>query len=185
MRRCVPLDQILEPSNENKEFAIGGVVTSVAIKTSKNGNPFGIVKIEDYTSCTEMMFFGQDYTKFRNYFEVGLFLFIRGKIQTKWGRDGDFEFKPLSMELLSEIRNKLFKEVKISLGLQFVNAQLIEQIQKTTSRYPGNFDFKMSVYDSDEKMDVLLLSRKQRVASTNEFVKELKELVGEENVVLA
>lgn len=43
----------------------------------------------------------------------------------------------------------------------------------------------MSVYDSDEKMDVLLLSRKQRVASTNEFVKELKELVGEENVVLA
>jgi DNA polymerase-3 subunit alpha len=185
MRRCIPLDQIFDSSNENKEFAIGGVITSVAIKTSKNGNPFGIVKIEDYTSSTEMMFFGQDYTKFRNYFEVGLFLFIRGKIQTKWGREGDFEFKPLNMELLSEIRNKLFKEVKISLGLQYINAQLIEQIQKTTARFPGNFDFKMSVYDADEKMDVLLLSRKQKVASTNEFVKELKELVGEENVVLA
>ena len=43
----------------------------------------------------------------------------------------------------------------------------------------------MSVYDSEEKMDVMLLSRKQKVASTNDFVKELKELVGEENVVLA
>ncbi len=143
------------------------------------------MKIEDYNSSMEMMFFGQDFVNFSKYMQVGLFLFIRGKVQTKWGREGDFEFKPLGMELLSEIRNKLFKEVKISLGLQFVNAQLIEQIQKTTARYPGNFDFKMSVYDSEEKMDVMLLSRKQKVASTNDFVKELKELVGEENVILA
>jgi DNA polymerase-3 subunit alpha len=116
---------------------------------------------------------------------MGLFLFIRGKVQTKWGREGDWEFKVTSMELLSEIRNKLFKEVKISLGLQFINAQLVEQIQETMAKFPGNFDFKLSVFDAEEKMDVLLLSRKQKVSSGNDFVKQLKELVGEENVILA
>lgn len=187
MRNCISLQTVFDTSNINKEFPIGGVVTNVMLKTSKNGNPFAIVKIEDYNSSMEMMFFGNEYTKFRNYFEVGLFLYIRGKIQSKWGRDGDFEFKPVSIELLSEIRDKLFKEVKVKVDARLVNSNFIEDLQKVMlkDKNRGTFDFKMSVYDSDEKMDVMLLSRKQKVASTNDFVKELKELVGEENVVLA
>ena len=184
MRRTIPLDQVFDPLNANKEFAIGGVVTSVQTKTSKNGNPFGIMKIEDYTSSMEMMFFGQDFVNYSKYMQMGLFLFIRGKMQTKWGREGDFEFKPINMELLTEIRNKIFREVKVSLGLQSVDMALIQQIQTAMQKHPGTFDFKLSVYDATENMDVLLLARKQKVASSNEFVKQLKELVGEENVVL-
>ena len=52
-----------------------------------------------------------------------------------------------------------------------------DAIQNTMVKFPGNFDFKLSVFDADEKMDVLLLSRNQKVASTNDFVKELKEIV--------
>ena len=106
-------------------------------------------------------------------------------MQNKWGREGDLEFKPINMELLSELRNKMFKEVKIILGLQQINAQLIEEIDAMATRYPGNFDFKLSVHDAEERLDVLLLSRKAKVASTNDFVKELKQIVGDENVVFA
>ena len=185
MRRCVALDQVFDPLNQNKEITIGGVVTNVQHKQSKNGNPFGILKIEDYGSSMEMMLFGQDYVNFSKFLNMGLFLFIRGKLQNKWGREGEWDFKPVSMELLSELRNKMFKEIKITLGLQQINAQLIEEIDAMTNRYPGNFDFKLSVHDADERLDVLLLSRKAKVASTNDFVKELKQIVGEENVVFA
>jgi DNA polymerase-3 subunit alpha len=185
MKRCVPLDQVFDPANQNKEITIGGVVSMVQHKQSKNGNPFGILKIEDYNSSMEMMLFGQDYVNFSKFLNMGLFLFIRGKLQNKWGREGDLEFKPINMELLSELRNKMFKEVKIILGLQQINAQLIEEIDAMATRYPGNFDFKLSVHDAEERLDVLLLSRKAKVASTNDFVKELKQIVGDENVVFA
>ena len=79
----------------------------------------------------------------------------------------------------------MFKEIKISLGLQEINEQLINKIEATTNKFPGTFDFKLSVYDAEERMDVLLLSRKAKVASGNDFVKQLQELVGEENVVFA
>jgi len=79
----------------------------------------------------------------------------------------------------------MFKEVKIILGLQQINAQLIAEIDAAATRYPGSFDFKLSVQDPEERLDVLLLSRKAKVASTNDFVKELKQIVGEENVVFA
>lgn len=183
MKRCTPLDQVFDPNNQNKEVTIGGVVSMVQHKQSKNGNPFGILKLEDYTSSMEMMLFGQDYVNFSKFLNIGLFLFIRGKLQTKWGREGDWDFKPVNMELLSELRNKMFKEVKIIVGLQQINAQLIEEIDAMATRYPGNFDFKLAVHDAEERLDVLLLSRKAKVASTNDFVKELKLIVGDENVV--
>lgn len=185
MRRCTPLNELFEAHNQNKELTIGGVVTSVQHRQSKNGNPFGILKIEDYNSSMEMMLFGQDYVNFSKFLTMGLFLFIRGKLQNKWGREGDWDFKPISMELLSELRNKMFKEIKINLGLHQINAQLIQEIDDMATRYPGNFDFKLSVKDTDERLDVLLLSRKIKVASTNDFVKELKQIVGDENVVFA
>ncbi|GAB3509880.1 DNA polymerase III subunit alpha [Emticicia fontis] len=185
MKRCTPLDELFEANNQNKEITIGGVVTSVQHKQSKNGNPFGIMKLEDYNSSREFFLFGQDYVNFSKFLNMGLFLFIRGKLMNKWGREDEWDFKPVSMELLSELRNKMFKEVKIILGLQQINAQLIEEIDATATRYPGTFDFKLSVKDPDEKLDVLLLSRKAKVASTNDFVKELKQIVGDENVVFA
>lgn len=185
MRKCVPLDQVTDPNNQNKEFHIGGVVSSVQHRQSKNGNPFGILKIEDYNSSMEMMLFGQDYVNFSKFLQQGLFLFIRGKLATRWGREGEFEFKPLHMELLSEMRNKLFKEIRVSIGLLQVTADLISQIEETTARYPGNFDLKLTVYDVEERLDINLLSRKTKVSSNNDFYKELKELVGEENVSYA
>lgn len=185
MSRCVPLDQIMEPQNHHKEFAIGGVVSSVQIRQSKNGNPFAIFKIEDYTSATEMALFGQDYVNFSKFLQVGLFLFIRGKLQGRWGRQDELEFKPLQMELLSEIRNKLFKEIKISLGIQSINAELVNQINDITDRYPGTFDFKLKVIDPSENIDVQLLMRKGKVALSNDLAKELKELIGNDNVVFA
>ncbi len=185
MSRCVPLDQIMEPQNHHKEFAIGGVVSSVQIRQSKNGNPFAIFKIEDYSSATEMALFGQDYVNFSKFLQVGLFLFIRGKLQGRWGRQDELEFKPLQMELLSEIRNKLFKEIKISLGIQSINADLVNQINDITDRYPGTFDFKLKVIDPSENIDVQLLMRKGKVALSNDLAKELRELIGNENVVFA
>jgi DNA polymerase III subunit alpha len=183
MSRTVPLDQIFEPHNQQKEFAIGGVVSTVQIRQSKNGNPFAIVKLEDYNGTTELALFGQDYVNFSNFLQVGLFLFIRGKVQMKWGRQDEFEFKPLQMELLSEIRKKLFKEVKISIGLQLVNAELINKINAVTERYSGTFDLKINIFDPEERLDVQMLMRKGRVALSNDLAKELGELVGEKNVV--
>ena len=185
MKRCVPLDQLFDTQNLNKELTIGGVVSSVQHKQAKNGNPFGIVKLEDYNSSMEMMLFGQDYVNFSKFLNMGLFLFIRGKVQYRWGKEGEWDFKPLNMELLSELRNKMFKEIKIIVGLQQINAGLIQEIDSAASRFPGTFDFKLSVHDAEERLDVLLLSRKAKVASTNDFVKELRKIVGDENVVFS
>jgi DNA polymerase III subunit alpha len=155
------LDQIFD--YKNQEIKVAGIVSSVQQRQSKNGNPFAIFKIEDYNSTVEMMLFGQDYVSFNNYLQEGRFLFIRGKVQNRWGKEDDFEFKPMSMELLQSIRDKFTKEIKISLGIQHINVELVKQIDAIAAKFPGNCDFKMRVFDIEEKLDVTLLSRKQKV----------------------
>ena len=183
MKKCTPLDQIFETHNQGRDMAIGGVISNVQIRQSKNGNPFAIFKLEDYNSSTEMMLFGNDYINFAKYLEVGRFLYIKGKTQSRWGRQDEFEFKPVSMELLSDVRQKLFKEIKLTLPLHLVNAKIVQDIDEAMGKYPGTFDFKLSVFDAQEQLDIMMLSRKAKVSIDNALYKELVLIAGEEGQV--
>lgn len=47
-----------------REIMMGGIVISVCWGISKNGNFYGIVKIEDYFGLVEIFFFGNDWVIF-------------------------------------------------------------------------------------------------------------------------
>ena len=50
-----------------REITMGGIVTSVRRGISKNGNPYGIAKIEDYSGSAELPFFGNDWVTFQGF----------------------------------------------------------------------------------------------------------------------
>jgi DNA polymerase III subunit alpha len=182
MSICKPLDQVLIPENEGRDLQIGGVITSVIVKQSKNGNPFGIFKIEDYSSSLELALFGKDYIEFSRYLAMGLFVCIRGKVQTKWNRDGDYEFKPLSIDLLNDLKEKRFKEVNVKMDLADVNETNIARLKAILTENPGKFDFKLNVYDREERYDIAMFSRSSKIELNKEIQKMLLEVVGENNV---
>jgi DNA polymerase-3 subunit alpha len=182
MSLCKPLDQLFDADNVGREFIVGGVISSVQQKQSKNGNPFGIFKIEDYTSSLEIMLFGKDYVEFSNYLGFGFFVSIRGKIQTKWNREGELEFKPIQVELLNDMKAKRFKDVNVKVDLKEINTRSIDSLLNIVSSNPGKFNFKLNVYDTEEKYDVAMFSRTMKIDLNKEIQKELIEVVGEENV---
>ena len=60
-----------------REITMGGIVTSVRRGISKNGNPYGIAKIEDYSGSAELPFFGNDWVTYQGYLGERTFLFIK------------------------------------------------------------------------------------------------------------
>jgi len=182
MTLCRPLDQVLLPENLNRDITIGGVVSAVQVRQSKNGNPFGIFKIEDYASSLELMLFGKDYLEYSNFLAQGLFVCIRGKVQTKWNREGDFEFKPSQIDLLNDLKAKRFKEVKVKIDLNEIDLKIIEKLKELVNENPGKYDLKMNVYDREEQMDIAMFSRSLKIDLNKKVQKSLGDLVGEENV---
>ncbi|WP_149244010.1 DNA polymerase III subunit alpha [Dyadobacter sp. 32] len=161
-----------------KEASIGGIVTSAVERMSKNGSPFMIFKIEDYKGSMEMLLGGEDYIKFKNYLQVGHFLYIKGKVQTRWKQDDNFEFKISSIQLLPEIREKLCKKIRINLTLDQIDAQFIHVLQDTFAHHPGSCTVNMTVTDPETHVEVEMLSRGYRVAPTNELFKMLNGFHG-------
>jgi len=185
MSLCKPLDNtLLEKDNKDKEFTIGGVVTSVNIRQSKNGNQFGIYRIEDYTGSLEIALFGRDFIEYSRYFIPEAFIYIKGKVMGRWGKEDELEFKPQAIDLLSEMKEKRLKEMKIKLDINTLDKSLVQEIQKVVLQNPGKFGLKIDVYDTLNQYDIALFSRTVRIEITKEIHGQLAGLVGAENVSL-
>jgi len=114
---------------ENKEVTVAGIVTDVQHRTSKTGKPFGIFTLEDYMGSFEFIMFGEDYVKFRNYLMVNFFLLVKGRVQMRFNQAGNLEFKILKIDLLSELKEKAFKSLKVNVGVEYVNPEFTSVLE--------------------------------------------------------
>jgi DNA polymerase III subunit alpha len=171
-----PLDRVMD--YKNKEVFVAGIVTSVQERMTKTGNPFGIFKLEDYNNNMEIALFGQDWTTFKAFIQQDYYLFIKGKVQQRWGGADSWEFKPLTMEFLPDLREKMCKDVKVQMDISIVTPQFVQYFDEIVKAHPGTANLFVTVQDREERMDVMMLSRKNKVAVSNEFLDELKAMDG-------
>ena len=167
-----------KPKNFEKEISIGGIVTSAIERTARSGKTFMIFRIEDYKGSIEMLIGGEDYIRFKNYLQVGQFLHIKGKVQSRWSQQDQFEFKILHIQLLTEIREKLCKKIKISLTLDLIDEKTVMILNETFTANPGGCSVNMVVTDPESNAQVEMLSRGFRVAPSNELFKVLGLMEG-------
>ncbi|GAB3775304.1 DNA polymerase III subunit alpha [Spirosoma horti] len=159
------------------EIKVGCIVSAVQMRVTKSGNPFCIFKVEDYNSSLEMALFGDDYVRLVQYIEVGRFLHITGKTQNKWGSE-QLEFKPTSIRLLNDMREKFCKELRVSLTIDALNAQLVAKINELVNAHPGTCTLSLNVIDHNERIEVSLQSRTLKVSPANTFLRALEAIDG-------
>ncbi|MDF2436577.1 MAG: polymerase subunit alpha [Bacteroidota bacterium] len=164
---------------KNKDLVFGGVVTGIHNGITKTGNPWGKIIIEDYNESSEIAFFGEDYVKFKQYMVNGLFLFIRGKVSERYRGSGNFEFKVSTIQLLSELRDKLARSITIQVPLRSLNDEFISVVNniitenaKVESR---QCTLRFKIVDQEENITVELPSKRIKVSPNNEFLGMLKD----------
>ncbi|AQG79400.1 DNA polymerase III subunit alpha [Spirosoma montaniterrae] len=169
------LNKVLE--SKQPEIKIGGIVSSAEQRVSKNGNPWMKFVLEDYEGSMEIALFGDDYVRMGQYVETGRFLHITGKTQNKWSSD-QLEFKASSIRLLNEMREKMCKEIRVSLTLDALNAQLVARLNELVSAHPGQCTLSLNVVDPQENIQVSLQSRTLKVSPGNTFLRALEAMEG-------
>ncbi|MCD8166976.1 MAG: DNA polymerase III subunit alpha [Bacteroides sp.] len=159
-----------------RDITMGGVVTSLRKGYSKNGNPYGIVKLEDYSGSAELPLFGNEWIDLQGYFAEGMFLFIRAKCQPKQWRQDELEIKIASIELLPDVKEKLVEKLTITIPLSILNVQMVTELSSLTRNSPGNTELYFKIADpGNEQMKIELMSRKLRLNVGKELISYLKE----------
>jgi len=170
---CGQLNEI--ESLLGRELKLGGIVSGVEHRTTKTGKPFGKFTLEDYNGNCTFTLFGEDYLKFRNFMNIGWFLFLEGAvIKNNWGQQ-NIEFKIRNIDLLNEIGIKRSKGVQIRVNASEINNDLIGRIEGVCREYAGNTPLYLKVRDEQENISLELLSRKFRINPINDMVTKMKK----------
>ena len=168
---------------KNRELAVAGMITVASHRTTKTGKPYGTFMLEDYQESHEIALFGEDYLKFKQFITDGYFLYIKGKIQERYGRKGEWEFKVNFMQLLPEVRDKMAKNMTIYIYLSDLNETVVDSItglieQNNQLDLPRNCNLKIGIIDTEDGISVEVPSRKFKINPTNEFMQGLSNLNG-------
>lgn len=165
----------LESLKGKNELRMAGSVSSFAHRTTKNGKPFGTLTLEDYHGSYTFFIFGDDYVKFKQYFMTGWFLYLTGAVvQKKWGNENEIELKINSISLLSEVRGKMIKGLKVNINLDDLTYELMEKLEAITSKYKGDAKLYIEVFDQRENITLELFSKKYTIDPSAELIQDLK-----------
>ncbi len=165
----------------NRDLVIGGLVSNVQHRTTKNGKPFGSFVLEDYSDTFEIVMFGDEYVKFKHFFTEGYFLHIRGTVSERFKQKDNWEFKVTSIALLSELRDKMSKCLTIQLPLSELSEAFIERmdeiLRENASQNPERkCQLKFNLLDFDETIALEMPSKSLKIFPSNEFLEDLKTL---------
>ncbi|MBO5234422.1 MAG: DNA polymerase III subunit alpha [Alistipes sp.] len=156
---------------EGREVAVAGIVTGIDMRTTKDGRPWGRVKLEGYAGTHEFTLFSKDFEKFRQYIFPDYYLCIRGKVQKRpYGKDpNELEFRINSITQLADMRDTI-KEITITLPLSAIDADLVESLHAAIKKSKGKATLRVTVVDETEGVTLRHFSRKIQVGITNELI---------------
>ena len=172
---CAQLKAGLEPF-KGKEVSFAGMVTGFENRTSKTGNAFGKLIIEDYQGALEIMLFSKDYVEFNKFMVNNLFVHVKARIQERYGQPGSLEIKINKMDLLENVKETIFTNMKLKIDVNYLTDDLINSIENILITSQGKCNVEFFVEDALENMSVKLFSKSRKIAVSTDLTNELDKL---------
>jgi DNA polymerase-3 subunit alpha len=160
----------------DKEITMGGIVTNFREATTKTGNPYGILKLEDFSGSGEIALFGKDYFTYRNYGVTGTSLLIRGAFQTpQWGDPTRVNFQIRSIQPLSDTKSNTVNKLTITIPLSKLNDELMAELTALLKENPGNSSLYFKIEDTESNLSLSLAASQGKYLVDKNIVRYLED----------
>ncbi len=160
-------------------MSFGGMVVDFTKGTTKRGDPFGKMKVEDFTGSHEFALFGKDYYNFSVYCEPGTKVLIRGSFEQRYNNEARFSIG--SIVPLDEVRGKLVSGITLKISADQFQSPLHNILKESlfvpvgSDSQPGEGYLNIKLLDPDSHRWIKLTSQ-MRVKLSRELTDSLNEL---------
>ena len=159
-----------------REISIAGIVTDAKVLTTKKGTHYGKMVIEDFTDSWELALFGKDFTENRNFFFTGYAILIKGRVEANSYRNNEPALTVKSIHMLSEVKDDMIKLLTISLPVDEVTDELVEELRNISSVNKGKVPLRFKVVDRESNLSVDMFSRSYRVSVSSDLIGHLQKM---------
>ncbi len=133
-----------------ESIKFGGIVSGRRVGTSKSGNAYGIIKMEDFENSGEIALFGQDWLKWQHFFVEGTALYITAKLQVRRYAPNALDLEILDIQLLSEVRDTLVKRIVIDVPVDRLDVPMVESLAEIVRENPGNTELCFNINAAED-----------------------------------
>ena len=169
------LKDLNEQKEPEKEIIIGGIVTSFKTGTAKNGNTYGVFRLEDFTGNTEIPLFGRDFIEYNRFGYPNMYLLIRGKYQARQYNPNILDFRISSIQQLNEIKDSLINKITLTVPISEVNEAFVTEISSQTKNKPGNTSIYFRIEDIEKQISLSLYPDNQKFEINKSFIHFLEK----------
>ncbi|MDX9750892.1 MAG: DNA polymerase III subunit alpha [Flavobacteriales bacterium] len=161
-----------------RELSFAGIVTKAEHRIAKSGKPFGSLSIEDHHGTHDLMFFSEDYMKFKLYLQTGALLLLKAKAAPRtWGRDeGQMELKVHHIDLLTDAREKYISKITLQLDADRMDEGVARELSRLLKASPGTCKVHVVLHSEAEQTATEARSKAYQVAVTEDLINGLDSL---------
>ena len=159
--RCEELANNGAALSDRDDITLGGIVTAVRTKFTKNNKPCGFITIEDFNGSGELALFGDDWINMNGKFIEGAALYITGKMRPRFYNSDVKELKVTGVELLQTVKEKAIDRITISLVTDLIDERIVTELSEIINECPGKTKLYFQLRDSTGKNHVLMRSQQK------------------------
>jgi DNA polymerase III subunit alpha len=163
-----------EERPEGSVVTVAGLVTAVVRKTTKKGDVYAVVSLEDLEGSVDVIVFPRDYQACATLLVEDSVVLVKGRV--KRSRDDAVELTALEVSAPALTRTD-DGPVVISLPAARVTPPVVEQLKDVLGSHPGLADVHLRLQSAGRTM-VMKLDDHLRVAPSAALMADLKALLG-------
>ena len=160
---------------------IGGIISKLVPKTTKQGKPMAIMTLEDLDGAVEVLVFPESYARYAPSLKADAAIFLSGTINLR-------EDKPKIVAdqiiPLGDVPKKFTKAVHIRISAGTTEASTLSRVQEVLRKHKGEVPVMFCYMYPEGKLVFLEAHEHFSVAPTQQFVRDVEGILGEESVWL-
>jgi DNA polymerase-3 subunit alpha len=170
------ISQLLDDGPQDGMVTIGGLITGIQRKVSRQGASWAVVNVEDLEGAIEVLFFSNTYNQYALSLTEDRVVVVRGRFSRT---DEQVRFTALEMKM-PDISAAPIGPLLISLPAAQVTPPIVERMKEILRSHPGKREVHLQVIDQEKsttmKIDAL-------VTSSPSLSADLKAILGPDCLV--
>jgi len=168
----VSISQLLDDGGSHEQVVtIGGLITGIQRKVTRQGASWAIVTIEDLEGSIEALFFSNTYTQYALTLTEDRVVIIRGKADR---REDQLRFTALEMTI-PDVTQGPAGPLVIKMPIAQCTPPIVDRLREILRTHPGNRDVHLQLDDQGKSTEMKLDAR---VTASPSLSADLKEILG-------
>jgi DNA polymerase III subunit alpha len=152
---------------------IAGMITNITRKTTRRGDLWAVITVEDLEASVEVLLFPKAYEAVSTVLATDTVVKIKGRVKVE-DDVVSLNASELSLPDITDVRSE---PVVISLSAARCTPQVVQQLREVLAAHPGLTEVRLRLRSAD-KTTVMKLDERLRVTPSPPLMADLKALLG-------